>query len=141
MSAAAEETQSDRSLAQQLGFTQGKTAAEIGHDEDCDERLRSSIEAVTGSKLAAADSDDAADVVVLWWRDGDGDLVDGLAGAMESLDGDGHIWLLTPKDGRNGHVTSSEINEFALAAGLNTTSPVSAAGDWTGTRLLAPKAK
>ena len=86
-------------------------------------------------------SDDVVDVVLLWWRDGDGDLVDALVDALTPLADGGYIWLLTPKAGREGHVEPSDIGEAAPTAGLSQTSSVSAARDWSGTRLVAPKAR
>ena len=85
--------------------------------------------------------DDVVDVVLLWWRDGDGDLVDALVDALTPLADGGYIWLLTPKAGREGHVEPSDIGEAAPTAGLSQTSSVSAARDWSGTRLVAPKAR
>ena len=76
----------------------------------------------------------------LWYREEDGDLVDVLVDALGALADGGHIWLLTPKAGREGHVEPSEIGEAAPTAGLAQTSSVSAGQDWAGTRLVAPKA-
>ena len=42
---------------------------------------------------------------------------------------------------RDGHVEPSEIGEAAPTAGLSQTSTVSAGRDWSGTRLVAPKAR
>jgi hypothetical protein len=94
---------------------------------------------VTGTDLVDEDFEDVVDAVFLWWRDGDGDLVDALVDALTSLTDGGMIWLLTPKAGRPGHVEPSDIGEAAPTAGLAQTTTVSAASDWTGTRLVAPK--
>jgi hypothetical protein len=112
---------------------------EIGYDDDCDDELRDAIAALTGSDLVDEDYDDVVDVVLLWWRDGDGDLVDALVDALTPLAGGGHIWLFTPKSGREGHVEPSDISEAAPTAGLSQTSSISAARDWSGARLVAPK--
>jgi hypothetical protein len=80
------------------------------------------------------------DVVLLWWRDGDGDLVDALVDAIGPLADNGVVWLLTPKAGRPGHVEPSDISEAAPTAGLAQTSSISAARDWAGARLVAPRA-
>ena len=48
--------------------------------------------AVAGSALVDEDFDDVVDVVVLWWRDDDGDLVDALVDALISLGDGGVIW-------------------------------------------------
>jgi DUF3052 family protein len=139
VSATAGQAQTERSLAERLGFKAGQVVQEIGYDDDCDEELRGSIEAVTGSELVDEDYEEVVDVVLLWWRDDDGDLVEGLIDAMTAVTGGGHVWLLTPKAGRDGHVEPSDIGEAAPIAGLSQTSSVSAARDWSGTRLVAPK--
>ncbi|SLH42158.1 Protein of uncharacterised function (DUF3052) [Mycobacteroides abscessus subsp. abscessus] len=79
------------------------------------------------------------DAVLLWWRDGDGDLADELMEVISPLADDGFIWVLTPKTGRPGHVDPSEIAEAAPTAGLTQTSAISL-GSWTGSRLVQPKA-
>ena len=92
-------------------------------------------------ELVGEDYDDVVDVVLLWWRDGDGDLFDALADALTPLADGGHIWLLTPKPGRENYVEPSEIGEVAPTAGLSQTSSLSAGRDWLGTRLVAPRAR
>jgi hypothetical protein len=67
--------------------------------------------------------------------------VDALVDVTAPLADGGYIWLLTPKSGRDGHVEPSEIGEAAPTAGLSQTSSVSAGRDWSGTRLVAPKAR
>jgi hypothetical protein len=129
----------ERSLAGRLGLSSGQIVQEIGYDDDCDDALRDSVAAVTGSELVDEEYDDVVDAVLLWWRDGDGDLVDALVDALTTLADGGTIWLLTPKAGRDGHVEPSDIGEAAPTAGLAQTSTVSAAPDWSGTRLVTPK--
>ncbi|MEO3784485.1 DUF3052 domain-containing protein [Actinocorallia sp. B10E7] len=141
MSATAGQAQTERGLAERLGFKAGQVVQELGWDEDVAEELRVSIETVTGNELVDEDYDEVVDVVLLWWREDDGDLVDGLVDALTSLAGGGHIWLLTPKAGREGHVEPSDIGEAAPTAGLSQTSSVSAAPEWSGTRLVAPKGR
>jgi hypothetical protein len=133
----AEEAQLD--VARRLGFTPGQVVQELGYDEDCDDDLRAAIEELTGNDLVDDDYDDVVDVVLLWWRDDDGDLVDALVGVLPALSSGGVIWLLTPKVGRSGHVEPSDIGEAAPTAGLSSTRSVSAAGEWAGTRLVGPK--
>jgi hypothetical protein len=141
VSATAGQAQTERGLAERLGFRASQVVQEIGWDDDCDDELRSSVEIVTEAELVDEDYEEVVDVVLLWWRDEDGDLVDGLVDARTSLADGGHIWLLTPKAGRDGHVEPSDIDEAAPTAGLSQTSSVSAAKDWSGTRLVAPKAR
>jgi hypothetical protein len=133
--------QAQSSLAERLGIKPSQVVQEIGYDYDCDEELRSSIETVTGSELVDEDYDDVVDVVLMWWRDDDGDLFDALSDALTTLADGGHIWLLTPKAGREGHVEPSDIGEAAQTAGMSQTSSVSAAREWSGTRLVTPKSR
>ena len=139
MSATAGPADVERSLAGRLGMSSGQIVQEIGYDDDCDDALRDSVAAVTGSELVDEEYDDVVDAVLLWWRDGDGDLVDALVDALTTLADGGMIWLLTPKAGRDGHVEPSDIGEAAPTAGLAQTSTVSAAPDWSGIRLVTPR--
>ena len=133
-------TETEHQAARRLGFTSGQVVQEIGWDDDVDEELRSEIEAVTGGELYDEDYEDVVDAVLLWYREEDGDLVDVLMDALGALADGGHIWLLTPKSGRPGHIEPSEIGDAAPTAGLAQTSSVSAGRDWAGTRLVSPKA-
>jgi hypothetical protein len=129
-----------RGLAERLGIQPGMVVQELGYDEDTDEKLRAAIVERCGGELVDEDADDVVDVVLLWWREGDGDLVDALVDAIGPLADNGVVWLLTPKAGRPGHVEPSDISEAAPTAGLAQTSSISAARDWAGARLVAPKA-
>lgn len=137
MSASADSAGGDRHLAGRLGLRAGQVVQELGYDDDCDDTLRESVEAVTGTALVDEDYDDVVDAVLLWWREGDGDLVDALVDALISLGDGGVVWLLTPKAGREGHVEPGDIGDAAPTAGLHQTSSISAAQDWSGTRLAA----
>ncbi len=125
--------------AHRLGLQSGQVVQELGWDEDCDDDLRAEIEDVTGSELLDAGIGEVADLVVLWWRQGDGDLVDALVDAKTDLTEGGSVWLLTPKVGRGGYVDPSDVSDAAPTAGLSTTTTVSAAPDWSGVKLVAPK--
>jgi hypothetical protein len=141
LSATAGQAQDARGLDERLGIKPGQVVQELGYDEDRDEELRDAIAGVDGVELVDEDYDDVVDVVLLWWRDGDGDLVDALVDASPPLADGGYIWLLTPKAGRDGHVEPSDIGEAAPTAGLSQTSSISAGRDWSGTRLVTPKAR
>ena len=142
MSATARQAQDERGQAERLGIKPGQVGQELGYDTDCDEQLREAITAVEGVELVDEDYDeDVVDVVLMWFREDDGDLVDALVDALAPLGDGGYIWLLTPKAGRPGHVEPSDIGEAAPTAGLAQTSSVSAARDWSGSRLVAPKAR
>jgi hypothetical protein len=135
----AAENSASRTKAARLGFKPGQVLQEFGYDDDVDVELRAGIEEITGTELEDEDAQDVMDGVVYWWRDGDGDLVDGLVDALTNLVEGGVIWLLTPKAGRSGHVEPSDIEDAAPTAGLHATSTVTASADWTGTRLASPK--
>jgi len=127
----------ERALAERLGFTQGQQALEIGFDDDADRELRDSVAEVTGQDLLDEDADEQADVVLLWFRDDDGDLADALVDAGTYLADGGMVWLLTPKVGRNGYVEPGDITEAADTAGFNAMKSVTAGIDWSGTKLAA----
>ena len=139
MSATADQA-GGRGLAERLGVEPGMVVQELGFDDDVDQDLRDTVVARSGNELVGEDSDEVVDVVLLWWRDGDGDLVDALVDAIGPLAESGVVWLLTPKVGRPGHVEPSDISEAAPTAGLQQTSSISAAPDWSGARLVSPKA-
>ncbi len=126
-------------VAERLGIEPGMVVQEIGWDEDVDDGVRAEIEERSGSDLLDEDADEVVDVVLLWWREDDGDLVDTLMDAMGPLADNGVIWVLTPKTGRDGHVEPSEIAEAVPTAGLSQTSNMSVGGDWSATRLVSPK--
>ena len=126
-------------LAARLGLRAGQAVQEFGYDDDVDEALRASIEALTGTEIADEDGQDVVDAALFWWREDDGDLVDALVDALTNLAEGGVIWLLTPKSGLPGHVEPSEIEDAAPTAGLHATSTISACRDWTGTRLATPR--
>ena len=123
-----------------MGFVAGELILEVGYGPDCDDVLRSEISKITGTELIEGQTTDVVDAVLLWWRDGDGDLVDELMDALTYLSETGPIWVLTPKLGREGHVESSDIQDAAPIAGLSLTSTIALAKDWAGTRLVARKA-
>lgn len=129
----------DKSVASRLGVKVGQMVQEFGYDDDVDHDLRNLVEDLAGSELLDEDVDDVVDVVLYWWRDGDGDLVDSLMDALTNLADGGVVWLLTPKAGRDGHVEASEIEDAAPTAGLHAMSTISASADWSGTRLARPR--
>ena len=123
-----------------MGFAAGELILEVGYGPDCDDILRSEISKITGTQLIDSQTTEVVDSVLLWWREGDGDLVDELMDALTYLTETGPIWVLTPKLGRDGHVDSSEIQDAAPIAGLSQTSTLALAKDWAGTRLVARNA-
>ncbi|BCI87451.1 hypothetical protein NIIDMKKI_26570 [Mycobacterium kansasii] len=85
------------SYARKLGIQRDQVVQEWGWDEDADDDIRAAVEEACGSELLDEDTDEVVDVVLLWWRDGDGDLVDTLMDAISPLAEDGVIWVLTPR--------------------------------------------
>ncbi|MEY3934873.1 MAG: hypothetical protein RI901_303 [Actinomycetota bacterium] len=130
--------QAPAATVERLGITQDQLILEVGFDvSDCDQIIRDAITAKTGNKFLDATSQEVVDAVILWWRDGDGDLVDELVDALTYLTEDGPIWLLTPKVGRPGYVEPSDIQDAAPTAGMSQTTSFSACADWSATRLIA----
>ena len=131
---------SGRNYAQRLGIQNDQIVQELGWDTDADDAIRAEVEEVCGNDLVDDDADEVIDVVLLWWRDGDGDLVDRLMDAITPLAEDGVIWVLTPKTGKPDHVPPADIAEAAPTAGLMQTSSANL-GDWSASRLVQPKSK
>lgn len=125
--------------ADRLGFKPGMVIQELGWDNDTDDELRVAIEDAIDADLVDGDYGNVVDAVLLWWRNDDGDLVDGLVDALTDLVGGGAIWLLTPKVGRPGAVDPADIAEAAPIAGLSQTTTATVSDDWMASRLLAPK--
>ena len=128
-----------KSLADRFGLEPSMVVMEMGYDDDVDEDLRDALTERCG-ELVDEDTDEVVDAVLLWYRDGDGDLFELLTDALGPLADQGVVWLLTPKAGRDGHVEPSEVSESAPTAGLQQTSTVNAGKDWSAARLVAPRA-
>jgi hypothetical protein len=95
------------------------------------------MDAVDGDLVE--ETDDAVDVVLLWWRSEDGDVVDGLFDALRDMSSNGVLWLLTPRVGKPGHVAQADLQEGAVTAGLALTSSVSVSKAWSCHKLVRPK--
>ncbi len=121
-----------------FGFAPGLIIQEFGYDDDVDETLRQAAQAQTGTELVDEDFEDVADSAIIWWRDDDGDiddLTDLLVDAQTNLDGDGLVWVLTPKARTTGAVDATEIEEAARTAGMHATSAASMGEYWSGIRV------
>ncbi|GAB3623805.1 DUF3052 domain-containing protein [Mariniluteicoccus endophyticus] len=125
-------------IADKLGLRQGMVVQELGWDEDVDDDFRVAIEDSIDGELVE-EAMEAVDSVLLWWREEDGDLVDGLVDALTDLTAGGSIWLMTPKVGREGHVEPADIAEAATTAGFSQTGTAGVSTDWAATRLVRPK--
>lgn len=129
------EENSSALTANRLGLTNGMLVQEVGWDEDCDSALSEAIEDIIGSELLEDDTDEICDVVLLWWRADDGDLVDGLVDALRTLAENGRVWLLTPAAGKTDSLEPGDIAESAQLAGLVQTK-AERLGSWQGSCLV-----
>jgi hypothetical protein len=125
-------------LSDKLGLSSGLVVQELGWDEDVDDDVRIMVEDAIGGELIE-EAMEAVDLVLLWWRDGDGDLVDSLVDSLTDLTNAGYIWLMTPKVGRSGYVDAADLAEAVVTAGLALTNSVSVSSDWTATKLVRPR--
>lgn len=126
------------SAVSRLGFKSGQVVQELGWDEDVDDSLRQAIEDATDGEMIE-EAMEPVDVVVLWWRDEDGDVADGLVDSVTDLRDGGYVWLLTPKVGQEGYVDATDLSEGATTAGLALTSTVPVSAEWTASKLVPPK--
>lgn len=121
-----------------LGFAPGQIVLELGYDDDVDDAVRAEIEELIGGQLEDEEFGDVVDAVLLWWREGDGDLTDAVVDALTTLD-DGFVAVATPKVGRDGAVDPADVAEAADTAGLHASASVTLSPEWVATRLVAPK--
>ena len=121
--------------AKTLGIKAGHTVQEVGWDDDCDSAISEAVEDAIGADLLDEDSYELCDVVLLWWRDDDGDLVDGLVDAVRPLADHGRIWLLSPAAGTKGELAPGVVSESAQLAGLVQTK-AERLGSWQGSCLV-----
>ncbi|WKD57288.1 hypothetical protein CAPI_03640 [Corynebacterium capitovis DSM 44611] len=123
-----------------LGIDSDAVVQEIGWDEDADSTISESIEDAIGQPLLDEDTDELCDIVLLWYRSSDGDLVDSLVDAGRNLCDGGRIWLLTPPTSAPGAVAPGEISESAQLAGLVQTR-ADKVGTWQGSCLTGAGSK
>lgn len=121
--------------ARKVGFENGQIVLELGWDDDVEDELRSDVEGIIDSALEEDDYDGVVDAVLLWWRDGDGDLTDDCVDALTTLADKGFVVVLVPEAGQDDHVEAAEIEEAARTAGLKASSTAKA-GDWIATKLV-----
>ncbi|MFF4324610.1 DUF3052 domain-containing protein [Streptomyces sp. NPDC001568] len=134
-------TDEQATAAGRMGIKPGQVVRELGYADDVDLDLRAGIEEVTGSALVDEDHEDVADVVVLWFREDDGDLTAALTSLLPGLADNGVVWVCTPKSGRAGYVEANDIGEAATATGLARTTSLGVGADWSGNRMVSPRAK
>ena len=93
-----------------LGFTRDQVVQEFGYDSDVDDEFRFAVEDLCGAEMEDEDYTGGADAVLLWFRDGDGDLGDAL------------------------------VDEAAVTSGLHPAGTFTASEHWRAHKLVAPKA-
>lgn len=121
-----------------MGLEPGQVVQELGWDSDVDEALRDDIMDAIDADLID-DALEAVDVVLLWWREEDGDVGDALVDALRDLSSTGHIWLMTPKVGRVGYVDPADVGEATATAGLVLANPASVSREWQAQRIVRPR--
>ena len=136
MGGTADQVEGASGLARRLGITAGVTVQEIGYDTDTDDLVADAVLAGSGEHPVDEDYDGVVDTVLLWWREGDGDLADALVDATAPLADSGMIWLLTPKFGRSGALEPADIADAASTTGLRRTTSVTL-DDWQAVRLIS----
>ena len=124
MVATADQAGQAAALAARLGIGEGLTVQELGYDTDVDDTVADAITAGSGQAPVDDEYDGVVDMVVLWWRDDDGDLGDALVDAKAPLADNGVIWLLTPKHGRRGALEPADVADAASSSGLRRTTSV-----------------
>ena len=102
-----------------LGLRPGQIVVEYGYDDDVDESVREAVESMAEGPLEDEDYDGVVDVVLLWWRDGDGDLTDELVDSLTRLEDGGSIVLLTPGAGRPDRVAAHDVEEACTTCSLS----------------------
>jgi hypothetical protein len=123
-------------LATRLGMSSGQTVQEIGYDTDTDDLVADAVIAGTGEQAVDEDYDGVVDMVLLWWREDDGDLADAMVDAKAPLADNGVVWLLTPKFGRPGALEPADIADAATTSGLRRTTSVTLS-QWQAVRLIS----
>jgi hypothetical protein len=127
-------------VVERLGFDRDQVVQEFGYDADTDDEFRFAVEDHCGAEIEDEDYTGGADAVLLWWRDGDGDLGDALVDMVGVLDEGGFVVLLTPKVSGD-EVDPSDIDEAAVTAGLHPAGTFNAAPQWRAHKLVAPKTR
>ncbi|MCU0300544.1 MAG: DUF3052 domain-containing protein [Candidatus Nanopelagicales bacterium] len=136
MGGTADRAEEASALAKRLGIDQGSTVQEIGYDTDTDDLVADAVVAGSGEEPVDEDYDGVVDMVVLWWRDDDGDLADALVDAKAPIADSGVIWLFTPKFGRPGALEPADVADAASTSGLRRTTSVTLSA-WQGIRMVS----
>ena len=121
-----------------FGFQHDQIVVEYGHDDDVSEAFRERVATVIGAPLEPDDYTGIVDAVLLWWRDGDGDLTDELVDSLALLEDGGFIVLVTPGAGQPDKVAAHDVHEACATAGLTASGaiPIGEGGAWHAQRLV-----
>jgi len=122
-----------------LGFKSGQIVIEFGYDDDVDADFRTEVESAVGGALEDEAYDGVVDAVLLWWRDGEGDLTDELVDALTMVEDGGFIALLTPGMRRSDRVDAPDVQEACTTSGLTASGAVPVGPDWQAQRLVGRK--
>lgn len=128
-----------KQLLDELGLQPDFLVQEIGVDADVDDAFRDALDELLDEPLIDEDEQEVVDAVLLWFRAGDDDLIDALVDALTTLEEEGAVWLMTPRSGRDGYVSSADIQTSAADAGLHVTSSAGVCADWSANRLVRRK--
>ena len=131
---------SAENFVDKLGISGDDIVQELGWDDDCDSSISEAIEDRIGEALLDDETDELCDVVLLWHRADDEELVDALVDATRNLSESGRIWLLTPGANQAGEVHPGDISESAQLAGLVQTK-ADRLGNWQGSCLRSAGAR
>ena len=126
------------SAATRLGFEAGQIIQEYYFDDDADMALRAQLEEALGNQLVDEDYAYVVDGAIAWWREEDGgvdELTDLLVDVAANLDGEGLIWVFTPKARSAGAVSPIVVEEAAGNAGMHATSARQVSDAWSGVRI------
>lgn len=121
-----------------LGAKEGQIVLELGYDDDVEQDVRDAVEQIAGSPLEDEAYDGVVDAVLLWWRDGEGDLTDELVDSLTTLEEGGSIMLLTPGAGRDDRVPAADVQDACTTCSMVASGAVQLGG-WMGQRLVGRK--
>lgn len=121
-------------LVSRLGLEPGQIVIEYGYSDDVEEDVRTAVEALTEGPLEDESYDGLVDVVLAWWRDGDGDLADDLMDALTTMEDGGFVVLLTPGTKREDRIDAHVIQEACTTCSMSASGVVQL-GEWVGQRL------
>ncbi|NHU49659.1 DUF3052 family protein [Rhodococcus sp. A14] len=122
--------------ARELSLAFGMVVQELGWGVDVDEEFRRIASGVAGTRPVGENHRGRVDVVPLWWRTGDGNLVGALRGVTPHA-ADGTVPLaVDPETGSAGAPATREIDEAADHIGFHGVTPIELRR-WIGVRLTA----